>query len=243
MGYFEEGLPATLIRILLLAGVLACVATKWLFPAGVLRAEHLSDHRAIFPLGILAAALSFFCGVTTLTKSAINSSRIGIFAGLFLIAATLFFLFSALSPLPRFRNRVSTMLPYLIVAVLAALLLLLASAYFDMTVNINGPFAPITLFSLLACALFLLCEMRLLIGRPAPRAHLAVSLGALVLSLPCAIGNLLFCFFGDTGAAQTIAEPAFPLTLMAMILYIFTRLLTFCISKSPVSTDKNQKNS
>ena len=108
-----------------------------------------------------------------------------------------------------------------------ALVLLLASAYFDMTVTLNGPFAPLYLFSLLSCALFMLFEIRSLIGRAAPRAHLTTGLLALTLSVPCGVGNLLYSILGDPGAGKTIADPARPLPLIAMSLFIAARLVCF----------------
>lgn len=228
-GYLDRGLPTGLIAALYCIGLIACLLPSFLLPKNLLEIQDKICPSLRMITGLLCAVTFFVCGVSFLGSGAIFSNKQDLFCGILSVVSTLFFLFSALSFHPAFKGRFAGWIPWLGFAVIGALLLMLSTAYFDMTVAINGPFTAVYLFSLLSCAMFILLEIRRMIGRPLPRAHLASALIAFFLSASSSVGNLLFCFLGDTGAGKTTADPVRPLVLLALSMYVLGRLITLRI--------------
>ena len=231
VGYFRAGFPSVIVTALYLLGLALCVCPLFLLPRGRTTVNEGFRRHLSFALRCPAVVAFFICGIIILGNGATQSIKLDILTGFLCIVSTLYFLFSALSELPRFQDRPNASRPWVCIVVIAALLLMLSSAYFDMTVNINGPFTTVFLFSLLACALFLLGEMRLDIGRPMTRIHFVSGLAAFFLSASSAIGNLLFCFSGNTGVGKTIADPTRPILLLTLSLFVLARLLSFTVQK------------
>ena len=230
-GYFRTGVPSVIVTVLYILGLVLCICPLFLLSREQITVSSSFSRNLSFALCCPAVIAFFACGILILGNGATEAIKLDVFTGIFCIISALFFLSSVLSQLPRFQGRFDTSRPWLCIAVIAALLLMLSSAYFDMTVNINGPFTTVFLFSLLSCALFLLSEIRHDIGRPLARAHFVSGLAAFFLSASSAIGNLLFCLFGDTGAGKTLSDPTRPILLLCVSLFVLWRLLSFTPQK------------
>ncbi len=226
IGYLQTNWFTVLLRILIPSGVLLCAAAPLLFRKKTLGENQCCPHISTL-LRIPAIPAFLTCGIFQLTYGSAHASRLSLFAGLFCMASALFFLFAVLNVLPSLRGRLGALSPWGHAVTIITLTLLLATAYFDMTVTINGPFAGLYWFSLLACALFLLAEMRRDIGRALPRAHLGISFVAMFLCMVSGTGNFLFSMLGETGPAITLSDSSRPFVLLAMSLYILARILSF----------------
>ena len=231
VGYFRAGVASVIVTALYVLGLALCVCPLFLLPREQITVDGAFRKNLSFALCCPAVIAFFVCGIVILGNGAIRAIKFDVLTGIFCIISALFFLSSALSQLPPFKGRFDASRPWLCIAVIAALLLMLSSAYFDMTVNINGPFTTVFLFSLLSCALFLLSEIRHDIGRPLALAHFVSGLAAFFLSASSAIGNLLFCLFGDTGAGKTLSDPTRPILLLCVSLFVLARLLSFTAPK------------
>ena len=229
VGYLQPGLPTILVSILYLLGTAICLGSFFLLPKVGLEANSSMHPIISYALKLPPVAACFLCGIIYLTSGALNSKKIFLLLGAFLLISTLYFIFSLLCDLSHAKPILETTRPWLILFVFAALMLLLATAYFDMTVTINGPFTTLYLFSLLSLAVFFLGEMRNDIHASVPRMHFASGLVALFLNGSSSIGNLLFCMLGNTGTGKTLADPLRPILSLTFSLFVLYRILSFII--------------
>lgn len=226
VGYFKAGFPTIFLSALLLLGILCCVSPFLLLPRGALDTGKCPSRSFLVFSYAVSAAAFFVCGVVILITKATIYDILGMTSGFFCLISAIYFILQIAKLSPKMQQKASVLSPWFCILLIAAQMLLLARSYFDMTVNINGPFTAIYLFSLLSSAVFLLGEMRLEIGIPSPRLHLSAGLTAFFLCCSTAIGNLLLILLGDTGN-PSVSDPTGAVLLLATSLFVLTRLLSF----------------
>ena len=225
MGYFS-GIASPLLTTLYGIITLALAASPLLFSKDTVRI--LPTAGAVSSsIKALNAFIFFFGGIVFWTRGAQNSIKTELIAGIFLIASTLYFLFSFLSDIPKFSGSLQSKRPWTCFFPILSFILLLANSYFDMTVTINGPFATLRLFSLLAGAVFLLNEIRADIDCPLPRFHLGASLVAFFLIFSSSVSNFLLCIKKSGALGATVSDPMCHLILITFSLFVLLRLLSF----------------
>ena len=238
--YIERGFLPVLHTSLYVIGVAGCFAPLLLLPKDSTACKKaLNRSGSVF--AITSAAIFMICGILLALHAARNNMKLELIAGFSAILSALFFFFSAMSQHPTWSNTTESACPWLCIPSMATLLFLLASAYFDMTTTINGPFTTLFLFSALFGTVFFLCEMRSFMGRPAPRLHFASALATSFLAISSSIGNLIFCWFVTNGAERTASNPLRHLLILAVGIYAFARLSCFCVN-APVKTDDSNKD-
>ena len=227
IGYFQESAFTIVYRALLFAGVFACLLS------GVLLSKARQANqtptacqcgKAWAPLYTLAAACCFFSGIYFLTSRASNSIVLYIATGIFSIGLAMFFLINCSSDKTKSAATSITLSPWLCLAGIPALLLMLVSSYFDMTVTLNGPFAAPSIFAALFGCLFLLAEARMRAMNVSPRFHLAFTHTTFFLCTSVGVSNLIFSLFGDPANGISLSEPARPLLLLAITFATSARL-------------------
>lgn len=228
LGYLQPDALSVATAVLLAAGVLVCLISLWILPQaafdqGISTKPRTRAGWAI--LYFLSAACCFFGGLYFLTNRASNSIVFYILIGVFSISFAMFFLMNCSQDATKSATASATLSPWLCLTGILALIFLLASSYFDMTVALNGPFAAPFYFSVIFSCLFLLAEARVYAGRSPSRLHLALTYAAFFLGTSVGISNLIFSLLGDAANGVTIAEPARALLLLAIPFATVARLL------------------
>lgn len=225
LGYFRSGFSQIFLSVLLLLGLVCGSAPLLLIKKGDL--EKNRKGLLFVPANVTAAVMFLGCGTALLIKSAVTSTIIGIVAGFLSIVASFYFLIKIAATMPKYQAQALRLRPWFNIVLIFALMLILTTSYFDMTININGPFTSVLQFSLLASAVFCLGELRYDVGRPLPRAHLSAALIALFLTASTAVGNLAFCFFGNAGKGHSLSDPISALLLLALAFFLFAETTAF----------------
>lgn len=242
LGHLQPGSLSIATAVLLAVGVLVCIASIWIFPQATFPQGTLTGSRtragwAI--LYLLSAACCFFSGLYFLANRASNSIVIYILIGVFSISFAMFFLVNCSQDATKSATASTVLSPWLCLAGILALIFLLASSYFDMTVALNGPFAAPFYFSIIFACLFLLAEARVYAGQPSSRLHPALTYAAFFLSTSVGISNLIFSLLGDAANGISIAEPARALLLLSIPFASAARLLH--LGQPTVSAEQKQE--
>ena len=156
-----------------------------------------------------------------------------VLTGIFSIALAMFFLMNCSSDRTKSAPVSTVLAPWLCMAGIGMLLLLLAFSYFDMTVTLNGPFTTPLIFATLFGSFFFLMEAREKIGRAIPRLHLTLALTAFFLCTSVGVSNLVFSLLGDVTNGVSISESARPVLLLSVTFSAVARLLCFAESSVP----------
>lgn len=240
VGYLRDNSLSKMAVLLLVAGAFCCLLSGFLFPKIALDEKVLTEPRRRKAWAILytfAAACCFFGGIYFLTNRASNSITLYIATGVFSLVFAMFFLVNCSFDETKSAAVSTKLTPWLYVAGIVMLLLLLIFSYFDMTVTLNGPFTTPWIFATLFGCIFFLMEIRAKIGRGIPRLHLPLALVAFFLSVSIGASNLLFSLFGDAANGVSISEPARPILLLSVAFAAAARLL--CFSRETEKTTQN----
>lgn len=238
--YFERGVLPVLHTLLYVIGIIGCFVPLLLLPKDSIVCKK-SPERSGSVFAMVSAAVFMICGILLALYAARNNMKLELIAGFSAILSALFFFFASMSHHPAWSSTTDSACPWLCIPTMATLILLLASAYFDMTTTINGPFTTLFLFSALFGTVFFLCEMRAYIGRPATRLHFTAALATAFLAVSSSVGNLVFCWFVTNGAERTASNPLRHLLILAVGLYAIARLSCFCVN-TPVKSDDSGDN-
>ncbi len=105
---------------------------------------------------------------------------------------------------------------------------LLAVTYFDRYTQMNAPHKISAHLCLLTVMLFLVYELRLVIGRPMPRALMAASALAFFFNAACGISNVVAFLAGRYDSALYLSVDLFS---VAFALYAGARMVDTCLAQ------------
>lgn len=223
VGYWDAHPIATVLSCITVTGLLGCIV------GAILTApSYTASPKSQAILYALAGAACFFGGLYHFGAVKTGTLLTDIAIGILSIATAAFFFLLCTPDTTKSASLFSKLRPWLYMVPILLSLVLLVSAYFDMTATINGPFSTPFIFTMLAGAMFFLMEMRNEIGRGLPRMHAMAASIAILLSVSTGMSQLAFSLLGDAGNAVTIANPARAVLALAIAPCAIARLLSFC---------------
>lgn len=230
VGYLNSQSHSIGLAVFTVIGIVACAAAGYLFRHASFPLQPTEKGKQVWAiLHALAAALCFFSGISTLSKSAIKTINYDIFIGILSIICAAFFLLLCSQDSSKSSSFFEKARPWVYMICIALLFLLLCSSYFDMTVTANGPLSIPFIFAILSCCLFFLMEMRTAIGRCIPSLHIGITSVTIFLSVSVGISRLLFALFGNTGNGVTVSDPVYAAILLSVSLCAIARLMSVSI--------------
>jgi len=97
--------------------------------------------------------------------------------------------------------------------------------YFDMSKPINSPIKMMFQFAVLVSMIFMVYELRFLLGMARPRMYMATALASIVVISSAAIPMTIGAFAGYFNV--TVSNLIYSLQLVAMLGYIISRFVTY----------------
>lgn len=238
LGYLTDGFASRLPGLLLFMGTVAIAVSAFFWKNPAPHGESTSKAEPFFRTA--TAALCFFGGLLFLTNRSTNSTVLYILTGLLAIAFAIFCFATCTPDTSKSAGTLEALRPWFYLVGILAMLLLLISSYFDMTVTINGPFTTPTIFSVLISCVFFLMEARATMGRPLYRLHTIAATVACFFCLSVGASSLLFSLFGNGGSAVTIMEPARPMLFSAVGCSAAARLIAL-LKDAPADVENQEK--
>ncbi len=223
-GYFAPGLLPTVSDLLYFAAVLIPTVCMILTPKNSLSPEPRAPRRLPFAL-LLALALTAFTIVSLLICFPARKSNAMIVPSLLGLPAALYYFISA--------NRDGRYPDYLsFLGYLPALwnVAAVAETYFDNYTTMNGPIKISLHMGFLGFMMINLAELRVRVGKPAPRYSVAfLSIG----SYACLVGSIPLLLALCAGNLSNIRHALFAAVLLAAGLYGLYLLLRYSHSPAP----------
>ncbi len=233
IGYFEDSAIVSFMRILWFVSAISCVGALVLIPKGTV-ACIARPHPVCRAAEFAAVPCFFICGLSL----AIGASGLVLIIGIIMMASTLYFISEQMDTSLANRSRGAlALLPLL------CLMLILFDVYFDQFVTMNSPHKNAIQCALLSGLAFLLCEIRIHIGKEAPRAALASRLLLVITGLPTVLGNMVFYgVIPHDRFADFVTTPLYSIPLLALTLYAASRLLLYKNADEEETEKENFKN-
>ncbi len=249
IGYFDISALSVIFDIICALTVIGAFAILFLVPRNTIDGASPNTLSAVFsaiPLCAMCLALGIFVGA-----AGIFNQRGSFFADYFptyigsnkylLLAGGILLLISAIyfALLATDRSRTSEPRAMLGFAVPLACVMLVAITYFDLFVPMNSPLKMGSNFSMLAFAAFSVCELRVPLKKPYPRAYLLFGVIAALCSGTASIPQIVAFLSGK------ITEPISPLyALLSLCILVYTvaRLCVFVSSQSLIEKAPEQES-
>ena len=192
IGYFDDSALPTLTTIFLVWGIALCIAYPFLlFKKGEIEAlppATLADKIAALVAAIATAVATVLLTTTTSTTDQTLLTALGVLA---LLCGTGYFI----ARLKYFAGPTAL----LSFGVILGAILLISLTYFDLTVPMNSPHKLSLHLCLLACAVFLLYEMRLAVSTPFPRVLIMAASLCTLLTVSMSGSNLILALRDTSG--------------------------------------------
>lgn len=222
--YFAHGaiLPTLAIGFALLGVVLGTVAAI-LTKSGSLPASVFSDKPCLNPasVGFLAAAICMIVSVSAGTES--------IWSVLFIVSALLGAIYTVCVSLPSVR-RSATAVAFVGFFAVIACILLCAYYYFDLSIEMNAPLKIAVQLGVLAAMVYLLAEIRFLLGNGQKRVLLALSFALVSVSALSSLAVPIAFLLGKTDRIDYLAG-----ALLALSVALAAELRIYRLLKHQIS--------
>ena len=184
LGYFNGGFVPTMMNAIYFIASAWCLSPIVLLPKSQIRAE-FTPSTAHFKGASVFAAVLFLLSSTAF----FGTRKLAVFTVALVIISALFFISTLFN-----KESLKTARAFLSIAVILTLIISLAKLYFDMTIAMNSPHKLLGSFSFMAAMVFMLCEVRVYLGKQLPRLHLAASLLTFLLGISFSFSALSFLF-------------------------------------------------
>ncbi len=213
LGYFDRGIFAVLFHVVTLIAVIWLLTPMLLITKGSLT---IKKPRSVLSSGAMAssAVLIGISGFVFVLTNFSFKEPLPLLCGIFLIAGACYPVCRLLVPKKR------DLSVYMGIAAIVSLVLVTFILHFDQNTPVNSSLKNSMFYAVIASALFLLSELRILFDDAMPRAFLSAKLITIVLCLPTAVGNLVLYFSEKTPVLmKATLSPFLSLPLFALALY------------------------
>lgn len=239
-GYFASSPLLVFLTALFVLCIIWFASTAFLIPKGVLDGAApttLTVNVASIPLALVCAGIGIFMIVSSLLLNVSEGGSIFytffpsffntipdrtpllLFCGIFLIISVAYFVMLFIS-----RKTSGDIIALVGFSLPIATLLLTAIAYFDIHMALNSPLKIAFMLSNISFMIFSLYEIRVLLGRPMPRAYLSFGMLAVLLSALASVPQIVAYSLGRFSETRYLVCAVFSL---CVFFYTATRLLTF----------------
>lgn len=158
----------------------------------------------------------------------------------FTLCLMLFAIPAAICFLKTAQGKIKPSHPFFETAVVIWLVMFALHAYFDASIAFNSPTKILRILTVLALALYAICETRRSLDIALPRVYFPVAFLSVLLGLTHAISDAVLLGAGKIVLAEGYLGIAVEL---AYVLYILARLLQLCVSKAPITADTETADS
>ena len=185
IGYFNSGFFAFAVTALFVLGGLWCLSPLVLIPQNQIKTQFTPNTIFIKSASAFAAVLFIFAALGTFSQTVL--SKIELAVALFTAVSALFFIFAIISFASSEKIRA-----FISIALAIALVLTLATIYFDMKVAMNSPHKISGIFAIMSAMVFTLCETRTFLGTPLSRLHFASALLTFLIGTSTAVSSVIY---------------------------------------------------
>lgn len=229
VGYFNRSFLSVFTAALFIIGALWCLSPLVAIPRGEISTKLTPDSIPLKAVSAYSAVVVLLSGV--LMAMTAGMSPIEKLGAIFAIISTLFFIFTIAT-----KEKLEIVRAFSSIILVVALVSVLASVYFELTIAMNSPHKILGSFALMSAMLFVLCETRIYLARfdaqkATPRLHFALSLTSATLGLPFVISATVYRLASGqsdfvTGAA-ILGNIGYIGIISAISVYAAARCFTF----------------
>ena len=229
IGYFDGSALPTLTTIFLVWGIALCIACPFLlFKKGEVEAlppAALADKIAALVAAIATAVATVLLASTVRPTDQSLLTVLGVIA---LLCGTGYFIARL-----KYVTGATALLSF---GVILSAILLISLTYFDLTVPMNSPHKLSLHLCLLACAVYLLYEMRLAVSTPFPRVLVMAASLCTLLTVSMSGSNLILALRDATGMLYLAGN----LLALAVGLCAAWRLIGLLLPSTPLQEETEE---
>lgn len=231
VGYLNHSLLSALTTVFFVIATLWCLSALIAIPHGEISTRLTPDSVAFKAVSAYSAVVALLSG--SLMATVTNSTPIEKLAAISAMASALFFIFVIIN-----KEKLELAKAFSSIILVASLVSVLASVYFELTIAMNSPHKILGGFALMSAMLFVLCETRIYLSRldgqmATPRLHFALSLLTPTLGLPFAASAVIYRLAsGESGfvtGAAILGNIGYIGIISAVSVYAVARCFTFTV--------------
>ena len=185
IGYFNQNFFTSAITALFVLSGLWCLSPLVLVPRNQIGTQFTPN--TVFPKAASAFSAVLFIFAAFSTFLQIAPSKIELATAIFTAISAFFFIFSIATFKSSEKARA-----FISIALAIALVLTLATIYFDMKVAMNSPHKIAGIFAIMSAMILTLCETRTYLGAPLPRLHFASALLTFLIGASTAVSSVIY---------------------------------------------------
>ena len=233
LGYFDKSIISSLTSYLSVAYP-ACFLLVFLYVAKGKTELSFTPSSSPEKFGAVFAAVMFAFALFPAIDS-LGAKKLTLLLCLTIPFSALFFILSLSK-----KSLHAVIRAYFSIVLIATLVITMALLYFDMSIAMNSPHKTLGSFILIAGMLFTLCELRIFIGKPAPRLQLFSGLVCFTLGISYSLSTVIYLLFASLDKFSShpvmLGNFGYVTIILGISVYAFTRCLAVS-QKSDTETE------